>query len=55
MRFTCLGLKETSKRGGMAWNFLGWFIFILIVLVVAIILMGKFADTSFGILDKLFG
>jgi len=38
----------------MAWNFLGWFLFALICLVVALIIMGKFGVGSFSLLDKLF-
>ena len=47
-------MRYLSLKKGMAWNFLGWFLFVLICLIIAIMMMGKFSGSSFNLLDKLF-
>ncbi|MCK5283542.1 MAG: hypothetical protein KAK00_09130 [Nanoarchaeota archaeon] len=47
-------MRFISIKKAIAWNFLGWFIFGLICLIIALIIMGKFSDGSFSLIDKLF-
>ncbi|MBR9699300.1 hypothetical protein GOV09_02500 [Candidatus Woesearchaeota archaeon] len=48
-------MRRTRLKKAITWDFIGWFLFVLLVLIVILLIIGKFKGSSFALLDNLFG